>query len=216
MPTALPKCYEVRNMTTLASPDICLRPEHPGESDDIRHVTALAFEREAEADLIDALRASGAVTLSAVALLGATAVGTASTSASERGELCTGQVHGGEVVGHVLFAPVSVTTDRGEIPLLSLATVAVLPEHQHHGIGTMLVSGSLEYLRSRGHQGVIVIGGLDFYRRFGFIQADRWGIQNELDIPDEAFLALSLTPGVLGGVSGVVRYPPEFEPVLSR
>jgi len=29
-------------------------------------------------------------------------------------------------------------------------------------------------------------------------------------VPDEVFFALELTPGALSGVSGVVRYAPEF------
>ena len=94
--------------------------------------------------------------------------------------------------------------------LLALGPVAVLPSRQHQGIGTMMISGCLEYLRARGHRGVVVVGAPAFYRRFGFIQAGRWGLKAELEVPEEDFMALALASGALGGVSGIVRYRPEF------
>jgi putative acetyltransferase len=57
------------------------------------------------------------------------------------------------------------------------------------------------------------VGEPDFYRRFGFIQASRWGLVSELEIPEKNFMALALTPGVLGGLTGTVRYRPEFDGV---
>jgi putative acetyltransferase len=56
----------------------------------------------------------------------------------------------------------------------------------------------------------VVVGEPGFYRRFGFIQASRWGLRWEVEVPEENFLALQLTPGALAGVSGAVRYRPEF------
>ena len=36
------------------------------------------------------------------------------------------------------------------------------------------------------------------------------GLACEFDAPEEAFMAIELSPGVLAGVTGTVRYPPEF------
>jgi hypothetical protein len=58
-------------MSTLSSPDIYLRVERPEDTAATREVNRAAFERDAEARLVDALRAANAVTLSAVAVLGA-------------------------------------------------------------------------------------------------------------------------------------------------
>jgi putative acetyltransferase len=200
-------------MSTSFSLEACLRPEHPADVEPIRHVNISAFGTDAEADLVDSLRKAGAVTLSVVTVLGATGPDWAGLSTADQGRLYTGEVHGGEVVGHVLFTPVTVTTDNSEVPLLGLGPVSVLPANQCHGLGTMMISGSLEYLRTRGHRGVVVVGAPDFYRRFGFIQADRWGLRCELEVPAENFMALALTPGILGGMMGTVRYRPEFNQV---
>jgi putative acetyltransferase len=200
-------------MSTPSSLDACLRPEHPADVEAVRHVNVMAFGTEAEADLVDSLRKADAVTLSVVTILGASRTGEARLSAAEQSKLFTGEMYGGEVVGHVLFTPVSVATGKGEVPLLGLGPVAVLPANQRQGLGTMMISGSLEYLRTRGHRGVVVVGEPEFYRRFGFIQASRWGLVSELKVPNENFMALALTPSVLGGLSGTVRYRPEFNQV---
>jgi putative acetyltransferase len=209
-------------MSSLSPIDASLRPEAQDDLGSIRHVNVMAFGRAAEADLVDALREAGAVTLSVVTVLGARRLGgtgaseafgatdVADADATDKCELCTGEVCGGKIIGHALFTPVIVATQDRELPLLGLGPVSVLPANQHQGLGTMMISGCLEYLRAQGHRGVVVVGDPSFYRRFGFISASRWRLRSELHVPDENFMALSLKPGVLGGVAGTVRYRPEF------
>jgi putative acetyltransferase len=59
------------------------------------------------------------------------------------------------------------------------------------------------------------VGQPEYYHRFGFIPAASWGLRWEMEAPEEAFMALELSPGLLAGIGGVVRYRPEFteEPV---
>ena len=56
----------------------------------------------------------------------------------------------------------------------------------------------------------MVLGHPEYYPRFGFARASRFGIRWEQDVPDEFFFVLELAPGGLAGISGVVRYAPEF------
>jgi putative acetyltransferase len=196
--------------STISSPNVCLRPEQPGDAEAVRQINVSAFDTKAEADLVDALRAAGGITLSAVTVSGGAGPAGETVTAPSRSPMFVDEVIGGEVVGHVLFSPVTVSTEKAEVSLLALGPVAVLPSKQRQGIGTLMISGCLEYLRSRGHRGVVVVGEPAYYRRFGFIQASRWGLACELEVPDENFMAMALTPGVLAGVSGTVRYRPEF------
>jgi putative acetyltransferase len=197
-------------MSSISSADTCLRPEDQDDLESIRRVNESAFGRTAEADLVDALREADAVTLSAVIVLEARELGDSDASAEHSCDLFTGEAYGGEVVGHVLFTPAAVMMQDSDMRLVALGPVAVLPDRQRQGLGTMMISGCLEYLRAQGHRGVVVVGDPDFYRRFGFIQASRWGLHSELEVPDEHFMALALKPGVLGGLSGAVRFRPEF------
>lgn len=58
-----------------------------------------------------------------------------------------------------------------------------------------------------------MLGHPEYYPRFGFVPASRFGIRWERDVPDDVFLVIELAPGGLAGVSGVVHYAPEFADV---
>jgi predicted N-acetyltransferase YhbS len=58
---------------------------------------------------------------------------------------------------------------------------------------------------------VIVVGHPEYYPRFGFQPASRWGVKALFAVPDEAFLLVELEPG--SARAGAVEYPREFEGV---
>lgn len=142
---------------------------------------AAAFPSDAEARLVDALRAARRAALSLVA------------------------EHDGQVVGHVLFSPVKSNRGRG----LGLAPLAVLPRHQRQGIGAALIRAGIEACRAGGYDYAVVLGDPGYYRRFGFRRALDLGLQNEYGAQDE-FMVLELRLGGLAGVTGLVKYCREF------
>jgi putative acetyltransferase len=174
-------------VNTASALHVTIWPEEPEDVTAVRHVNALAFDGPTEANIVDAVRAAGEAVLSMVAV-----------------------DESGRVVGHALFSPVTVAGGHGESTLLGLGPVSVLPPEQHNGIGTLLIDTCLERLRTGNHAGVVVLGHPHFYHRFGFIPASRWGLRWEADAPDENFMALELSAGLLTGIGGVVRYRPEF------
>ena len=91
--------------------------------------------------------------------------------------------------------------------------MAVLPDHQRCGVGSRLVERGLQVLRGEGHQAVIVLGHPEYYPRFGFVPASRFGIRSTYDVPDNVFMALELQPGSLQNCAGTVHYQPEFDAV---
>jgi putative acetyltransferase len=161
-----------------------IRPEHAGDEAAVRAVVEAAFPTPAEARLVDALRAAGQVLVSLVA---------------ERG---------GEVVGHVLFSPVTIDGARVASGA-GLAPLAVHPAWQRHGIGGALVREGLRRCAASGVGFVVVLGDAAYYGRFGFRRAAARGLGNEYGA-DENFGVVELVPGCLAGVTGVVRYGPEF------
>ncbi len=169
--------------------DVEVRAECPEDHAQVRHVNEIAFGRHGEADLVDALRSAGVATLSLVAVRHST------------------------VVGHILFSPVTVTSPSGDFVAVGLAPMAVLPEVQRIGIGSLLVRAGLAALERAGHEAVVVLGDPAYYPRFGFVRASGHGLRWEHDAPDEAFMVLELRPGGLAGRTGIVRYRPELEAV---
>lgn len=171
------------------SEDIVIRPETPADHAGVRQVHQRAFPTPAEAALVDALRASGAVTLSLVA------------------------AQGDYIAGHILFSPVTITTAAGQRVAVGLAPVAVDPARQRQGIGARLVQEGLAALARAGHAAVVVLGHPDYYPRFGFERASRFGLRWEHPCEDAAFMALALVPHALDDCAGVVRYRHEFDEV---
>lgn len=160
-----------------------IRRETPEDIPGIRAVVEAAFRQPGEANLVDGLRRSNALTLSAVAVIG------------------------GGVVGHVAFSPITIS---GRESALALAPVAVAPDCQRQGIGTALIRWSLEECRQLGHRLVIVVGEPAYYRRFGFAPASPFDLECPFPVPPEAFMLLELSPGAAAGCHGVVHYQPEF------
>ncbi|MBD2102340.1 GNAT family N-acetyltransferase [Leptolyngbya sp. FACHB-261] len=166
-----------------------IRTESSEDFDAIRQVNIAAFGRTNEADLVDELRKTAPV-LSFVA------------------------VEDEQVVGHILFSPVSVEGDcTPSCKLLGLAPIGVIPEFQNQGVGTQLVQHSLPECSRLGFSAVVVLGHPEYYPRFGFVPASRKGLTCEYEVPDEAFMVVELQPEALQACSGRVKYRPEFAKV---
>ena len=168
---------------------IVVRPERVGDYIAIREVNLLAFGREVEARLVETLR----------------------QSASFIPELSLAAVENGRVMGHILFSPLTIETDKGAVSALALAVMAVRPELQNRGIGSELVRHGLKECQRLGHNVVVVIGHPGYYPRFGFSSARAKGLEVPFEVPDEAFMVLELVPGALDGIGGMVRYPQAFD-----
>ncbi|MFP4005716.1 MAG: GNAT family N-acetyltransferase [Candidatus Hadarchaeia archaeon] len=118
----------------------------------------------------------------------------------------------GEVVGHMMFAP--IWTENGEDlnTFLCLAPLAVLPAKQGLGIGTKLVEKGLERAEKLNYCAVFLLGDPDYYSRFGFVQSRERGFEIDLFSPsDEEFMVQELIDGCLKNRGGTLRFPPPFE-----
>jgi HAD superfamily hydrolase (TIGR01509 family) len=187
----------LNSMSDMALPDLlahfgdklALRPETPDDIAGIRAVNECAFDTKIEADLVDLCRQRGKMVLSLAALLEE------------------------QVVGHVLFTPVSCdpgSAGRGGASTgLGLGPIAVLPEFQGTGIGSRLMCAGLDQARRSGCDFVVLLGDPAYYSRFGFRPASDFGLSSEYGGGD-AFQVLELRPGALAGRRGEVKYIPEF------
>ena len=119
----------------------------------------------------------------------------------------------GRVVGHILFSPITIKSERETSPAVALAPMAVHPEFQNQGIGSKLVKEGFEQCRKLGHKIVVVVGHPDYYPRFGFASARAKGLEAPFPVPDEAFMVEELEGEALVGTVGMVEYPPEFDGV---
>ena len=170
----------------MALQQIDVRHERRGDEAAVRLVNDLAFAQFDESRIVDAVRAAAKVAVSLVA------------------------THRQDIVGHILFTPVTLDDPGRRVSIVGLGPIAVAPQHQRSGVGTLLIRAGLAECASRGAVAVVVVGHPSYYPRFGFQPASRFGLRCEYDVPDDVFMLAELAPGALRGVSGLIRYDAAF------
>jgi putative acetyltransferase len=166
---------------------VTVRSEHSGDIAAVRRVNELAFGQPNEGALVDALRKAADPYISLVA------------------------IESGQVVGHIFFSPVSIESEDTVFEAMGLAPMAVVPEHQNQGVGSLLVREGLRECERIGCDLVVVVGHPEYYPRFGFVPANQKGLRCEYPVPPEVFMVAELKPGALIGKQGLVKYRPEFD-----
>jgi len=166
-----------------------IRKEEHRDIDSVRRVNLDAFNDESEAAVVEKLRVSCGDYLAFVA------------------------VENGDVVGHVLFTP--VTIDGCGVVGMGLAPMAVPPAHQRTGIGSRLVRHGMEHVRQSGCPFIIVLGHSEYYPRFGFERASKYQLRCQWKgVPDEAFMVTVFAREALPNAGGIARYRVEFEDAM--
>jgi predicted N-acetyltransferase YhbS len=89
-------------------------------------------------------------------------------------------------------------------PSLLLGPLAVAPERQGEGLGTLLMGYGLAEAGRHGHASVLLVGDSPYYARFGFRRDLTDGLMLPGPVERERFLGLELVSGALAGASGAV------------
>lgn len=163
-----------------------IREAFDGDIDGIRDVNDAAFGGTDASQLVDRLAADGDVVLSLVA------------------------VEDDEIVGHILFSRLEITSLDNDTHLraASLAPMAVAPTHQRLGIGSELVRQGIEKCKELDLDALVVLGHADYYPRFGFSAQHAECLKSPFSGPD--FMVLPMIQGIFNDFSGTVIYPDAF------
>ncbi len=86
--------------------------------------------------------------------------------------------------------------------VVCIGPVSVLPERQKEGIGCKLLYHLLERAGELGYHAAFLYGHPEYYPRFGFVNAERYGITTRDGKNFDAFMALELRKGALDGITG--------------
>ena len=167
---------------------LTIRNEQPDDIVVVHALNETAFGQPTEATIVDAIRAACPDAVSLVA------------------------VDDGQIVGHIFFSPVFASSENGSVQAMGLGPMAVAPERQRQGIGSLLVHAGIDAMRKRNCPFIIVLGHPEYYPRFGFVPTSRHGLSCQWEgVPDEAFMILILDEVAIAGVSGTIRYRDEFD-----
>jgi putative acetyltransferase len=180
--------------TLVEAPAWGIRAEQPLDIDQIHELHRAAFLGAAEAELVDAVRATPEFVpeLSLVAV-----------------------TDDGSVLGHVLISKVGFVPDdeHGATEVLALAPIAVLPAFQGRGIGTALTQAVLGLADVRDEPMVVVLGSPAFYGDFEFVPARDVSIRGPYESAGAAFQVRARGGGSDTIPSGLVTYPASFSGV---
>jgi putative acetyltransferase len=169
---------------------IKIRQEKPTDQLEVFEINRLAFGQDNEATLVDALRENRNDFLP---------------------ELSFVATMEDKTVGYILFTKIDNSGNINQS--LALAPVAVIPEYQKKGIGKALIEVGLQKAKELNFKSVIVLGHKDYYPKFGFLPAKKWNIYAPFSVNMGSFMAIELVPEGLKNVSGIVKYPKEFDDV---
>ncbi|MFI6289034.1 GNAT family N-acetyltransferase [Streptomyces sp. NPDC051018] len=161
------------------------RPETADDMPVVRDILLAAFPTDAEADIVDALRADPKAWIDGLSMVAAAPDSTP--------------------VGYALLTRCHVD---GE-PALALAPCAVLPSVQRTGAGSAAIRAALAAAGAMGENLVLVLGHADYYPRFGFTPASRFGIRAPFEVPDEVMMAMALDD-TRPVPAGTIQYPVAF------
>lgn len=162
-----------------------IRTEAPADILAVDQLLKSAFETDAEANLVMKLRENGHRTLSLVA------------SSDE-----------GDVVGYVLFSPVTINGE--DYNWQGLAPLAVKEEYRRQGIAKRLLEEAFASLLELGYPACVVLGDPAYYGRLGFEASEQHGMRCQWDVPEGVFQVKELRPGEFEGQSGLIEYCSEF------
>ena len=166
---------------------IQVREESPEDIRAIDVVHLSAFEGDDEVGLVDSLRSSSGF-ISDLSLV---------AEFNDR------------IVGHILLTKVRLLKGKVSEDILALAPMAVVPSQSHRGIGSELTQAVVEKAKKLGYKGIVVVGQPEFYQRFGFETAAKWGLDTNLSVSNDLVTAMELEPKCFEG-GGNIIYPALF------
>lgn len=126
-------------------------------------------------------------------------------------ELSLVAVLDGQRVGAIVYSKAKIELQGGgELELLVLGPVAVLPAFQKRGIGEALICRSRQLAAQLGYSVIALYGDPSYYGRSGFVPASQYGITDSEGNECPALLALELKASALSKASGRLLDNPIF------
>jgi predicted N-acetyltransferase YhbS len=107
----------------------------------------------------------------------------------------------GELVGTVRLWDI-IAGSAGKA--LLLGPLAVAPEMQGRGVGSVLVRHAIHEAALSGHDAILLVGDAPYYRRFGFSTGKVKGLKLPGPVERARFQGLELEKGALTGACGLV------------
>lgn len=126
---------------------INIRPEKPSDYPSITDVHIRAFgNRSDEATIVSLLRQRQAYDM----------------------DLSLVATQGGQIIGHALFMPYTITFMQVPVAGVCLAPIGIHPDFQRQGVGGALMDAGHRIAQAKGYSVAFLLGHSTYYPRFGY------------------------------------------------
>lgn len=116
----------------------------------------------------------------------------------------------GKIIANIVYAKAKVD----DFDVITFGPVSVLPEYQGKGCGAKLIRYTLEKAAAMGYPLVLITGNPDYYKKFGFESASKYGIFYEgMDRNEESpfFMVKILDAEKAKGLTGTYADPAVYQ-----
>lgn len=117
-------------------------------------------------------------------------------------ELSLVAVAGERIIGHIICSKAEVRHGSSVTEVLDLGPVSVSPEYQKKGVGKALINAVIREAKRLGHGAILFFGRPEYYPRFGFVDAEKFGIADAGGLNYPSFMGMELIEGYLSKAKG--------------
>ena len=108
------------------------------------------------------------------------------------------------IIGNVVVSKITMEPDLG-LFCGGVAPVSVLPDQQSSGVGSKLMTATINESKKMGMDALFLLGDPNYYKRFGFVVST---LKNDYSV--ENFQELELTEDCLVNIKSKVTYANAF------
>ncbi len=117
----------------------------------------------------------------------------------------------GVLAGNIMYSKAKIISeDKVETEVLTFGPLSVLPKYWRCGLGTALMKHSIKEAIKLGYRAIVFYGHPDYYPRFGFRNAEAFGIKAPNGSNFDALMAMELYDGALNKITGTIIEDPVF------
>lgn len=116
----------------------------------------------------------------------------------------------GKIVANIVYAKSNLILENGnKKEVLIFGPVSVLPDYQKKGYGEKIISFTIEKAKELGYNVILITGNPEYYKKYGFESASKYGIYYEGMENEEApfFMIKVLDDRKINGLKGIYSDP---------
>lgn len=120
----------------------------------------------------------------------------------------------GKIVGHINYSYGFIGYDDEKTPAVVLGPISIHEDYQNQGLGTKLITCTLELAEKENIPFVFVVGDENYYPRFGFEMASKYNLYLEGTNPEEEcpfFMIKIFDESELKNKKGIFHNPDVFD-----